>query len=398
MPKKATYLVGCLLTLALLMASFAGGAVFARAFPDVVGIQYGPGSGTSSLMDRVREANWIIQEKSIDPSSETSLAAGAISGMLGALGDDHANYFDEAHYRYFNEHNAGEFYGIGVTISSREGTVTIVSVIPDTPAAASGLKADDAIIAIDDVVRDKWDVDEVVLRIRGDAGTKVKLVIRRNGSEELLEFTITRAKIDVPNIESELKPGDVGYVRLYGFNAKATGEVRSALADLEKQGAKGFILDLRDNPGGLLDQSVAVTSLFVADGVVVRVQERGRPEEVHRATGDLVTMAPLVVLVNEYSASASEIVAGALQDQGRAKIVGVTTFGKGSVQQVEELSFGGAIKLTIAHYLTPSGRVIEKNGLTPDVIVEMDAEDQMQASTDSQLKRAEEILRAEIGR
>ena len=179
-------------------------------------------------------------------------------------------------------------------------------------------------------------------------------------------FTITREKITYPNIKSE-KIGDVGYIRLGQFNAKAADDIKKAIEDLTKQGAKGFVLDLRDDPGGLLDQAVDVSSLFIADGVIVRVDERNKPEQVVNATGNKITDAPMVVLINGDSASASEIAAGALQDYGRAMLVGEKSFGKGSVQTIEQLPDGGAVKFTIAHYLTPKKRVINGIGLTPDV-------------------------------
>jgi carboxyl-terminal processing protease len=198
----------------------------------------------------------------------------------------------------------------------------------------------------------------------------------------------------VPTLEQELVGKDVGYVRLYTFNEKSVGDVADAIAALTKQGAKGFVLDLRDNPGGLLDSSVDMLSLFVKDGIAVRAEGRNPSANAeYRVSGKTATDAPLVVLVNENSASASEIVAGGLQDYARATIVGVTTFGKGSVQQIEELSFGGAIKLTIAHYLTPKGRVIDKKGVVPDVAVPMEAEQQAERATDVQFERAVEELR-----
>jgi len=251
-------------------------------------------------------------------------------------------------------------------------------------------------VEIDGEARPRWDVDEAVLRIRGEEGTTVDLGIRRNGGEELLRFTITRAKIDVPNITSEILEGDIGYIKLENFNDPAAGDVREAIEELTTQGAAALILDIRNNPGGMLSSSVDVSSLFIADGVIVTVEERGSDPERYRATGKVATDLPLAVLVNGNSASASEIVAGALQDYDRATIVGEQTFGKGSVQQIEELSFGGAVKLTIAHYLTPKGRAIDKVGLTPDVVVEMDHALIRDKATDTQLLKAIEVLRAEM--
>ncbi|MRS13213.1 MAG: S41 family peptidase [Actinobacteria bacterium] len=375
--------------LILVVAAFGMGVWFERtvlAHPEVP--SGGDATNTADLESAVSEVAGIIEREALVPSSETSMTTGAIWGILGSLEDSHAVYFDARHYDYFNQENDGIFYGIGVTISNDGNDLVVTSVFEGTPAEAEGLKADDVIVEIDGEIRERWDVEEAVLLIRGEEGTQVTLGIRRNGEEDLREFTITRAKIDVPNIESEMLEGDIGYIRLYQFTDPAVGEVREALDELAGKGAKGFVLDLRDNPGGLLDSAIDVTSLFVADGVIVRVEDREGTVEEYRATGEIATDAPLVVLINGNSASASEILGGAVQDYGRAVLVGERSFGKGSVQQIEPLSFGGAIKLTIAHYVTPKNRVIDRVGLAPDVVVEMAPELQRDHETDTQLERA----------
>jgi len=383
---------GATAVLILVVAAFAGGVFFDRA------TRANPIASADSvdLEDAVSEVADIIDRESLEPASETSITAGAIRGMLESLGDPHAIYFDAEHYQYFNEQSSGAFYGIGVTIANREDDLVIMSVIAGTPAEAAGLEAEDVIVTIDGESRPKWDVDEAVLRIRGEEGTQVTLGIRRGEDAEVRDFGITRARIDVPNTESEMLEGNVGYIRLYTFNQLAAGDLRDEIEKLTAEGAEGFILDLRDNPGGLLSASVDVSSLFIADGVIVRVEDRSGTLEEHRADGNVITDGPLVVLINGNSASASEIVGGALQDYARATLVGEQSFGKGSVQQIDELSFGGAIKLTIAHYLTPKGRVIDQVGLTPDVIVEMEPELQMDKATDTQLQKAIEVLRGEM--
>jgi len=382
-------------TVALMIGvgSFAGGVFYDRALSRALPT---PKVDSLELKKAVGEVADIIEEQALDPSSETSITVGAIRGMLEALDDPYANYFDAQHYQYFNEQNMGAFYGIGVTISNRENDLVVVSVIEGTPAERAGLEPDDVIVTIDGETRPKWDVDEAVLRIRGEEGTEVVLGIRRGDESELREFSITRAKIEVPNLQSEIIDGSLGYIRLYGFNQNAAADLAEEIEKLTADGARGFILDLRDNPGGLLSASVEVSSLFIPDGVIVRVEDRNGTIEEHRARGGVATEAPLVVLINRNSASASEIVGGALQDYGRATLVGEKSFGKGSVQQIEELSFGGAIKLTIAHYLTPKGRVIDKVGLTPDVVVEMDPELEMDRETDAQLDRAIEVLKGKL--
>jgi carboxyl-terminal processing protease len=390
-PLKLT--IGAAVALMIMALAFAGGVVYERLAADRLTLTP-PVTSPTTPEQAAREVVGIIQEEALDPSNDASLTAGVVQGLLDALEDPYANYFDAKHFEYFDEQTRGEFFGIGITISDRDGKPYVVSVIPGTPAEAAGLKANDVIASIDGVERDKWDLDEVVKRVRGPEGTTVKLEIAREGQKERLTFTITRAKIDVPTLEQELVGTDVGYIRLYTFNGKSVGDVRDAIAALTKAGAKGFVLDLRDNPGGLLDSSVDMLSLFVKDGVAVRVEARDpRMNAEYRVSGKTATDAPLVVLVNENSASASEIVAGGLQDYARATIVGVTSFGKGSVQQIEELSFGGAIKLTIAHYLTPKGRIIDKKGVVPDVEVPMEAEKQAERETDVQFERAVRKLR-----
>ncbi|MHB1136874.1 MAG: S41 family peptidase [Coriobacteriia bacterium] len=384
-------------TAVVLATAFAGGMLFERLVGDEPVGTTGSASGAGIEVDEaVAEVADIIEDLALEPSSETSMTSGAITGMLESLEDSHAIYFDPDQYKYFNEQNMGSFYGIGITISNDGDNLVINSVIEDTPAAAAGLAPSDLIVEINGEARPRWDVDEAVLRIRGEEGTTVKLGIRRGDEPELLEFTIERAKIEVPNIESEMLEAGIGYIKLESFNQTAVGELRTALEALAADGADGYILDLRNNPGGLLTSSVEVSSLFIADGLIVTVGDRTGEAERHRATGKAATDAPLVVLVNGNSASASEIVAGALQDYGRATLVGEQTFGKGSVQQIEELSFGGAVKLTIAHYLTPKGRAIDGVGLTPDVIAEMEHELITERETDTQLKKAIEVLKAEL--
>ncbi|MCK8114551.1 S41 family peptidase [Anaerosoma tenue] len=380
----------------LLVAAFAGGVFFDRTLADAIDGDRRGSLTDTEVDDAVAEVADIIESLALEPSSEESMTIGAISGMLESLEDSHAVYFTAEQYEYFNEQNMGTFYGIGITISNDGDDLVVNSVIEGTPAARAGLQPGDLIVEIDGEARSRWDVDEAVLRIRGEEGTTVVLGIRRDGAEELIDYTIERAKIDVPNVESEMLEGDIGYVSLVSFTQVAATDVRSAIQELEADGARGFVLDLRNNPGGLLSASVDVSSLFITDGVIVTVEDRTRQVEKHRASGETVTDAPLVVLVNGNSASASEIVAGALQDYGRATLVGEQTFGKGSVQQIEELSFGGAVKLTIAHYLTPDGRAIDKIGLTPDIVVEMEHGLITDRETDVQLQKALEILRGEL--
>ncbi len=378
-------------------ASFAGGILAGRALEGwrVPGVSQSA-SERSSLGRAVDEARRIIERQALKPSDEDSMTLNAIQGLLDSLGDRHALYFDERHYGFFNEQNAGQFGGIGVTLQQTDGQVSVVEVFEGTPAESAGIKAKDVFYGIDGERRDSWDSDAVVARVRGEEGTVVKLEMRREGVEKPIAFAITRARIDIPNVKSRMIGRDIGYVSVASFNERAGEEISEAMGELGRQGAKGYLLDLRNNPGGMLDEAVEVASLFVKDGVVVKVEYRDRPPREYRASGRQAVTAPLVLLVNENSASASEIIAGAVQDHARAKLVGAKTFGKGSVQTVEELSTGGAIKFTIAHYLTPKGRAIEGLGLTPDAVVEMEHEAAADEKTDTQLKKAIEVLRAAL--
>ncbi len=382
-------LIAVTLAVIIGLSGFVGGFVAGKlqTSPGLPGLDGKDGT----VGDAVDEVKRLLDRQALNPTDEASATAGAIQGLLDATGDEYAVYFDERHFEYFTEESRGEFGGIGVVLGEKDGAAYVVEVYPDTPAAKAGIKAGDIFAGIDGVRRDKWASEEVVKRVRGEEGTKVKLDILRPGAEgepgKEFSVTVERAAIQMPNVDAEIK-GTVGYIRLAQFNQQAAEDVAAAIKDLSGKGAKSYVLDLRDNPGGLLSQAVAVSSLFIDSGVVVQVEERGKEPRKTSVNGDQVTDAPLVVLVNGNSASASEIVAGALQDHGRAKIVGEKTFGKGSVQTVQELSHGGGVKFTIAHYLTPKGRTIDGKGLTPDVVVEMDHSLQADAATDTQLTRA----------
>ncbi len=388
------------LAIAVIVAAlgFLGGFATARLAPNSSPIAAAPlAPAQSDLSKHVDEVNEMLRKEALKPPSETSATAGAVQGLIGATGDKYAMYFDKRHFKYFSEDMAGEFGGIGVLLGEKDGTTYVVKVYEGTPAEKAGMKTGDLFSVIGGVRRDKWTNNEVVKRVRGKEGTKVTLTMIRPGKKGTpgKEYTVdvTRAMIQLPNVESSMKPGKVGYIRLGQFNEQATSDITAEIEKLTKQGAKSFVLDLRDNPGGSLNQAISVSSLFVESGVIVRVDERGKPEIEYRTVGKKLTDAPLVVLINGNSASASEIVGGALQDYKRAVLVGEKSFGKGSVQTVKQLSWGGAVKFTIAHYLTPLKRVIDGKGLTPDVVVKMDPQKQANAKTDVQLQRALEEAR-----
>jgi carboxyl-terminal processing protease len=390
---KAAIAVALVVTIGA--SAFIGGALFERfsgsGLP-VPTITSTPGA----LPGILAEIQGIMQADSLKPSSEESMTAGAIEGLLGSLDDKYAAYFDPKANEEFQMDTKGEFFGVGMTLGMKESTPTIQSVFKGTPAEKAGIKAGDQILAVDGVRKAKWDLDDVVNRIRGPLGTTVAIEVFRSDAGKALSFTMTRERIAIPNIMSEMVGKDVGLIRMMQFNSLAVEDIRKAIGELEGKGAKGFVLDLRENPGGLLSAAVGVSSLFVESGVIVRVDERGKPETQEMALGDKVTDKPLVVLIDANSASASEIVAGALQDYKRATILGEKSYGKGSVQVIRQLSNGGAVKLTNAHYLTPKSRVIDGVGVVPDVILPMDPKLQAARETDTQLKKAFEILRAKF--
>lgn len=395
MNRIVTYVLAGALALMILVTAFTGGMLFARVidFGRVPGVTAeGP-----SIGDKVDEVADLLGEESLVPAQEASLTAGAIQGLLESGGDKYASYFNAEHYAYFSEQADGAFYGIGVNIAERDGQVYVVSVIKGTPAEEAGLLANDEFREIDGMRRATFTTEEVVEMVRGPEGSDVVVSVYRPADKKEHEFTITRAKIDIPNVMTKLMGPDenIGYLRMMTFNAQSAKELGQSIDELKAEGATSFVLDLRDNPGGLLAAAVDVASLFVDDGVIVRVEGRNSPEESMRANKLIDTFSPtevpLVLLLNENSASASEVLGGALQDYGRATIVGVKSFGKGSVQTIEELSFGGAVKFTTAHYLTPKSRVIDGKGLTPDVVVEMEPALQAEEDTDIQLAKALEL-------
>jgi carboxyl-terminal processing protease len=375
------------LVLTLGTGAFVGGALFERMRSPIV-----PGTSSSHVQQLVGEVQGIIAADALKPSSEDSQTKGALDGLLTSLDDKYAEYFDPKANSEFQMDAKGEFFGVGMTVGMEEDTPTIGTVFKDSPAQKAGIKTGDRIIGVDGV-RKKWALDEVVGRIRGPLGTKVTIEMSRDGAAQLLTFSITRARITIPNIMSEMVGRDVGHLRLMGFNERTAEDLRAEIKALEAKGARGLVLDLRGNPGGLLSSAVGVTSLFVESGVIVRVDERGKPETEEMAVGGVATTKPLVVLIDGSSASASEIVAGALQDYKRATIVGEKSYGKGSVQAIRPLSNGGAVKLTNAHYLTPKGRVIDGRGVVPDVVVTMDPKLAAESATDIQLKKAVEVVR-----
>jgi len=331
------------------------------------------------------------------PVDDVALLRGAIRGMLDALGDEHTAYMDPDQYRQANIGLSGEYEGIGAFVDTDGKFLTIVSPMPGSPAEKAGVKAGDVVVAVDGDDVTGIDPSLVVQRILGPKGTTVRLTLRREGETDLLEVSVIRDSINIPSVESRLLDGGVGYIQLNTFGEDTTRDLKRGVADLIGQDARGLILDLRGNGGGYLTTAVDVSSEFLADGVVLTERFGDGREEVYRArAGGRATTIPLVILVDGGSASASEIVAGALQDYGRAKLVGETTYGKGSVQDWVPLDDDqGAVRVTIARWYTPKDRQINEQGLAPDVQVAITDED-VKAGRDPQLDKAIEILLGQL--
>ncbi|HIQ01037.1 MAG TPA: S41 family peptidase, partial [Anaerolineales bacterium] len=334
----------------------------------------------------------IEQEYYGDLPDMQAVTYGAIRGMLETLGDEYTSFIEPDISAILNEDASGTFQGIGAFVRMREdGKLEIVSIIPNSPAEGAGLQGGDRVLAVDGQSIVGFGIYEAIALIRGPAGTPVTLLIERPGEEKPFEVTIVRARIEIPLVEAEVLEGNVAYIHLTEFSATATSQMENALEELLAQQPVGMILDLRDNPGGWLDQAVSVADLFLDEGVVLIERASDGSEETFRSRdrGSAETI-PLVVLVNEGSASASEIVAGAIQARERGILIGEPTFGKGSVQRPYRLSDGSELRVTVARWFTPNDVVIHGQGLTPDIEVLLPED--LEPGQDPQLDRAVEYL------
>lgn len=310
-----------------------------------------------------------------DKLDAKKLSQGAAKGMMEALADPYSLYVDPDMYKLERSSLQGKYQGIGAYVGLRDKQLTIISPIAGSPAEQAGLKPGDKILEINGKTTEGMSSTEAALKIQGPAGTTVKLLIQHEGESKPFEVSLVRREITIKSVSWE-KKDRIGYIRLTGFLQKTDSELLSALKFLEAEGVDGIVLDLRNNPGGLLEASILVASEFISEGVVVDVVDgegKHRPEQVRRI--GTATKLPLVVLINNGSASASEVLAGALQDYGRAKLAGKKTYGKGSVQLITNLKDGSALHMTVARWYTPKGRPIDGVGLTPDFPLELEGED-----------------------
>jgi carboxyl-terminal processing protease len=352
-------------------------------------------SAKAAAADTYRQLNLFgdvferVRSDYVEKPDDAKLVESAINGMLTGL-DPHSSYMDAKSFRDMQVQTRGEFGGLGIEVTMEDGLIKVVAPIDDTPAAKAGVRANDIITKLDDDQVQGLTLNQAVEKMRGPVNTKIKLTIVRKGADKPIEVSITRDVIRVRSARWHVEGDDIGYIRLTQFNEQTTEGLKKGIAEIQQKvpedKLKGYILDLRNNPGGLLDQAISVADAFLQKGEIVSTRGRNADEtqRFNARPGDLTKGKPVIVLINGGSASASEIVAGALQDHKRATILGTRSFGKGSVQTIIPLGSGnGALRLTTARYYTPSGRSIQAKGITPDIEVMQDVPDDLKNKTDT---------------
>ncbi len=382
MRKTSLVLLGALAGAALTLVLSQPRAVFVGA------------AAKAAASDTYRQLNLFgdvferVRSDYVEKPDDGKLIDSAINGMLTGL-DPHSSYMDPKSFKDMQIQTRGEFGGLGIEVTMEDGLVKVVAPIDDTPAHKAGVLAGDIITHLDDEPVQGLTLNQAVEKMRGPVNTKIRLKIMRKGIDKPTEVTIVRDIIRVRSVRSRIENDEVAYVRVTQFNEQTTDGVKKALSDMQSQMGdklKGFVLDLRNNPGGLLDQAISVSDAFLEKGEIVSTRGRNAEEtqRFNARAGDLSKSKPIIVLINGGSASASEIVAGALQDHKRATVIGTRSFGKGSVQTIIPLGSGnGALRLTTARYFTPSGRSIQAKGISPDIEVLQDVPEDMKARTDT---------------
>lgn len=385
-----------------IVVGFGGGYIFGKgSSKDAAGVvnftEFEKVFSKKPTFELLQEGVKVIRSKYVASSeiTEENLIYGAMEGMLKSLGDPYSVFFPPKEAKIFEENVQGSFDGIGAEIGMRNEVLTVISPLKDSPAEHAGLRAGDKIITIDTKETKSLTLDKAVQMIRGQKGSKVTLKVGREGVKNEIEVVIVRDTIKIPNLKFEKKKDDIAYIALYQFTESASKDFEDAVGEILQSGAKRIILDLRNNPGGYLDVSVDIAGWFLKQNeLVVTEDHRGKGANrtyTTHGTGVLEGY-PLVILINKGSASASEILAGALRDQRDIKLIGEKSFGKGSVQELTSLFDRSSIKITIAKWLTPKGISIEDNGLTPDVSIDM-SEDEFDKNGDIQLAKAIEVVK-----
>ena len=349
--------------------------------------------GLPAEFDRLAEVWALLQERHIDRSDldGQALSDGAIRGMLGALDDPYAAYLTPEQFKLESQDIKGFFEGIGAEVGLRDGRITIIAPIPDTPAEEAGIRPGDVILEIEGESTQGFSILDAVHKIRGEKGTAVELLVLHLNSSEPVTIVIIRGVIPLTSVRLLMQVGRIGHLRLSAFTGTSADDLKEALDRFERSQGAGLILDLRNNPGGLVSSVIDVASQFLEGGrlVLYQIDAEGRRIDWKSKSGGKGVDIPMVVLVNEFSASASEVFAGAIIDHGRATVIGTTTFGKGSVNSIWPLDDGSGVNFTIARWFTPNGTLIEGKGITPDVVAEVPEDE----TDDIQLDQAIELLK-----
>ncbi len=352
---------------------------------------------TSSTEKKLEKIQGLIDDNYLNEVDKNSMVEGIYAGYVSGLDDPYSEYYDQEETEAFMETTSGEYVGIGAVLSEdqKTGIITILTVYEDSPAMKAGLQDEDILYKVSGEEVTGVDLEDVVSLIKGEAGTEVELTILRGETAEEITVTAVRAKVEAVMVQTKMLEDDIGYLALSEFDTVAYDQYEEGLKDLEAQGMKGLIVDLRNNPGGNLSVVCQILNLMLPKGIIVYTEDRNGNKTEYQSDGKDPYTDPLVVLVNGYSASASEIYAGAIQDYGTGKIVGTQTYGKGVVQKLFDLGDGSSMKLTVSQYFTPKGRSINEVGITPDVEVEYEA-DEKDEEADNQLDRAIEVLKEEM--
>lgn len=346
---------------------------------------------------KLKNINYLISEYFLEEYSDEELEAGLLEGYVSGLDDPYSVYYDEEETKALMESVQGEYSGIGAVLSQdlETGVITMIRIYENSPAMKAGLKDGDILYKVDDIEVTGEDLSEMVTHIKGEKGTEVELTVYRDGVTDPITVTAVRDEIEIETVAYEMFPDKVGYIAISEFEEKTCGQYEEAITELNKQGMKGLIVDLRNNPGGSLQSVCKMADMMLPEGLVVYTEDKNGEKREYKSTAEEVFEKPLVVLVNENSASASEIYAGAIQDHGIGTIVGTQTYGKGVVQSVFDLKDGTCLKLTVSEYFTPNGRSIHGEGVKPDVNIKYVA-DKENPEKDNQLDKAIEVIKAQM--
>jgi carboxyl-terminal processing protease len=373
-----------LLLIIVIAIAFAGGFVFGQRIPAISPEEPSGNATPKENLASISEAWDIIYNEYVEPSrlNSANMSRASITGMIDTLEDPYTSYLGQEEYAMSTSMIEGSYTGIGAYVGIKDSKLTIIAPITGSPAEKAGIKAGDIIEQVDGESVDGLSLAEAILKIRGPENTEVTLLILHEGDTQPVEITITRATFDVPSVESEMK-GQIAYIRIIEFTGHSADDLDKAYKEMVEQKATGVILDLRGNPGGLLDQVIKIASYFIKEGIVVQVRNRQGEISTHSVDKSTPTTdLPVVVLVDDSSASGSEVLAGAVQDHKRAVIAGTTTYGKGSVNELLQLSDGSGIYITTARWLTPNGRLIEGQGIEPDITLDQTGDDEVQWALD----------------